>query len=117
MLTTILDECVSQYSTMINLPKARKREIAVLRDWIKTPDQGGGILFSGEDLSPVRRSSYDDSFSTDLMILHNRVGEKDLFTRFLAGPVLDRLERVLEIFKVSIMQLVTIIISIVSTTY
>ena len=72
----------------------------MLKDWILRPDLGGGIAFSGDDLSPMRRSVYDDMYSRDLMILNNRAGENDPFTRFLAGPVFHGFERIWRFFKV-----------------
>ncbi|KAE8454014.1 hypothetical protein EG329_007790 [Mollisiaceae sp. DMI_Dod_QoI] len=93
-------ECASRYATIINMPQARRRDVEMLKDWIVRPDLSGGIVFSGEDLSPYsRRPAYDAVFSGDLMIMKSRGGENDLFTRFLAGPVFHWLERVWQYFK------------------
>ncbi|KAF8865145.1 hypothetical protein BDZ45DRAFT_721289 [Acephala macrosclerotiorum] len=86
-------ECASRYAAILNMPQARKRDVEMLKDWIIRPDLGGGIVFSGEDLSPFGKSVYDEIFSSDLMIMKSRSGENDLFTRFLAGPVFHGLER------------------------
>jgi hypothetical protein len=94
------DDCVSRYSAIINLPQARKRDANMLKDWISRPDLGG-IAFSGDDLCPVGKSVYDDIRSQDLMILNNRAGENDPFTRYLAGPVFHGFERIWRFFKVS----------------
>lgn len=96
-----LDDCMSRYSAIINLPQARKRDVNMLKDWISRPDLGG-IAFSGDDLCPVGKSVYDDMYSEDLTILNNRAGENDPFTRFLAGPVFHGFERIWRYFKVSL---------------
>jgi hypothetical protein len=95
------DNCVSQYSEILNRPQARKRDVSMLKDWISRPDLGGGIPFSGEDLSPDGENVYNDTFANDLMILNNRAGESDPFTRMLAGPVFHRCEKALRWMKVS----------------
>ncbi|KUJ15788.1 uncharacterized protein LY89DRAFT_719498 [Mollisia scopiformis] len=92
-------ECASRYATIINMPKARRRDVAMLKEWILSPDLGGGILFSGEDLSPWGKSVYDETHNDDLMIVKSRTGENDTFTRFLAGPVFHLLERFWRRFK------------------
>ena len=72
----------------------------MLKNWISRPDLGGGIPFSGDDLSPVGKNVYDDTFADDIMILKNRDGESDTFTRILAGPVFHGLEKLLRCMKV-----------------
>lgn len=82
-------------------PRARGRDVLMLKQWIQSPDLGGGIAFSGEDLGPLGTSVYDELFADDLMTLSERVGENDPFTRFMAGPVFSCLEPVWRYFKVS----------------
>jgi len=94
------DDCVSRYSAILNKPQARKRDVTMLKDWISRPDLGGGIPFSGDDLSPLKKNVYDDTFVDDIMILNNRAGESDPFTRMLAGPVFHGCEKVLRYMKV-----------------
>jgi len=96
-----LDGCVSQYSAIADTPQANRRDVNMLREWILRPDLGGGILFSGDDLSPLRRQVYHDMYSTDLMTLGHRTGENDPFTRLLSGSVFRGFERFWRIFKVS----------------
>jgi hypothetical protein len=74
----------------------------MLRDWIARRDLGGGLEFTGDDLGPVESSTYQDVFSGDLITTSHRLGEDDMFTRLLAGPVFHGLERVLRYFKVSV---------------
>jgi hypothetical protein len=85
---------------MLNTPQARKRDVTMFKNWISRPDLGGGIPFSGDDLSPVGKNVYDDTFADDIMILKNRDGESDTFTRILAGPVFHGLEKLLRCMKV-----------------
>jgi hypothetical protein len=85
---------------MLNTPQARKRDVAMLKGWISRPDLGGGIAFSGDDLSPAGKNVYDNIFADDIMILNNRDGESDPFTRILAGPVFHGCERLLRCMKV-----------------
>lgn len=85
---------------MINNPPATKRDVTMLREWIARPDLGG-IAFSGDDLDLNGKSVYDAAFLDDLTIIHNRSGENDPLTKLLAGPVFDRCERVLRLFRVS----------------
>ena len=101
MLIELLDDCVSRYSAITNIPQARRRDVVMLREWILRPDLGGGILFSGRDLSPLGRPVYHDAYSTDLMTLGHRTGENDPFTRLLSGSVFHGIERVWRVFKVS----------------
>jgi hypothetical protein len=84
------------------MPQARNRDLTMLREWISRPDLGGGIAFSGNDLNLAGGSVYDEKYSSDLMTLTNRIGENDLFTRFLAGPVFHKLERIWRYFKVGV---------------
>jgi hypothetical protein len=86
----LLDDCVSRYTAMLNTPQARKRDVAMLKGWISRPDLGGGIAFSGDDLSPAGKNVYDNI----------RDGESDPFTRILAGPVFHGCERLLRCMKV-----------------
>jgi hypothetical protein len=95
------DESLSRYSDIIKKPQARKRDVEMLKKWISRGDLGGGIPFSGNDLNLVGGSVYDDTSGDDLVILNNRAGEDDTFTRFLAGPVFHKLERLLRYTKVS----------------
>jgi hypothetical protein len=94
------DDCASRYAAMLNTPQARKRDITMLKNWISRPDLGGGIPFSGDDLSPVGKNVYDDTFADDIMILKDRDGESDPFTRILAGPVFHGLEKLVRYMKV-----------------
>ncbi|KAF4633846.1 hypothetical protein G7Y89_g4276 [Cudoniella acicularis] len=95
-------DSVSRYSVIASKPQARKRDVAMLRDWILRPDLGGGIPFAGADFYPMETSAYQDSHLCDLMTLNNRTGEDDSFSRWLAGPVFHLFEgKVLRYFKVS----------------
>jgi hypothetical protein len=94
------DDCTSRYSAILNKPQARERDVTMLKDWISRPDLGGGVPFSGDDLSPVVKNVYDDTFAGDTMILNNRAGESDPFTRLLAGPVFHGCEKALRCMKV-----------------
>jgi hypothetical protein len=94
------DDCASRYAAMLNTPQARKRDVTMLKNWISRPDLGGGIPFSGDDLSPVGKNVYDNVFADDIMILKDRDGESDPFTRILAGPVFHGLEKLLRYMKV-----------------
>ena len=82
------------------MPDARKRDVALLKEWISRPDLGGGIVFSGDDLNMKGKTAYDEIYSLDLITLQHRVGENDPFTRFLLGPVFHRLERFWRYFRV-----------------
>jgi hypothetical protein len=101
LLIEAVDDSVSRYSAMADTPQPRARDVNMLKEWILRPDLGGGILFSGLDLSPLGRSVYHNMYSTDLMTLGHRTGENDLFTRFLSGSVFHGLERFWRLFKVS----------------
>lgn len=94
------DDCASQYSAILNKPQARERDVTMLKDWISCPDLGGGIPFSGDDLSPVAKNVYDNTFASDTMILNDRGGESDPLTRMLAGPVFHAVEKALRFMKV-----------------
>jgi len=73
----------------------------MLKEWISRPDLGGGIAFSGDDLNPNEKSAYHEIYSDDLTTLSHRIGENDPFTRFLAGPVFHRFEKIWRYFNVS----------------
>jgi hypothetical protein len=100
----LADDFVSRYSEIANMPQARNRDLTMLREWISRPDLGGGIAFSGNDLNLGGGSVYDEKHLNDLMTLTNRIGENDPFTRFLAGPVFHKFERIWRHVKVSYSQ-------------
>lgn len=83
------------------MPQPRKRDVTMLKEWISREDLGGGIVFSGDDLSPLVKTVYDDAYLNDLMIINNRAGENDSFTKFLSGPVFYLFERLWRYTKVS----------------
>ncbi|KAH8685800.1 hypothetical protein BGZ60DRAFT_523079 [Tricladium varicosporioides] len=89
-------DCLSRYSDISTRERPRTTEALLLKDWILRPDLGGGISFSGKDLGP-KTSVYNEV--EDLLTLNPHTGENDLFTRFLTGPVFDRAERVLRVFR------------------
>ncbi|KAG9231967.1 hypothetical protein BJ875DRAFT_443610 [Amylocarpus encephaloides] len=93
------DSCVAQYAEMANKPRARNRDVSLLRSWIQRPDLGGGLEVSGCDLHPMETSVYEPIHSDDLISLGYRLGENDFFTRLLLGPVFHKLERRLRRFK------------------
>jgi hypothetical protein len=99
----VVDSSLWQYGEIFKIPQARKRDVALLREWISRPDLGGGIAFSGDDLNGNGRTAYDEIYSHDLIALHHRVGENDPFTRFLSGPVFHMFERYCRYFKVSLL--------------
>ena len=72
----------------------------MLKEWVSRPDLGGGIRFTGSDLSPTGKNVYDETFEDDIMILNDRAGERDPFTQMLAGPVFHTCEKVLRYMKV-----------------
>ncbi|CAG8949478.1 hypothetical protein HYFRA_00007708 [Hymenoscyphus fraxineus] len=91
--------CVSQYGDIEREPQPRKRDVEMMLDWVRRPDLGGGLLFTGPDLCPLEKSVYRDGVSDDLMILRPRLGENDAFTRLLSGPLFHGIEKVIRCFK------------------
>lgn len=60
----------------------------MLHNWIRTPSLGGGLGFIGHDLGGFSQPSIYDTATKDLAILSDSHGEDDLFSRFIAGPLL-----------------------------
>jgi hypothetical protein len=85
---------------MTNRTKARPRDIDMLRDCILRPDLIGGIDFVGQDLGLPEIPVYDKEHVLDLVSLGLGVGENDLFTRGMAGPVFHMGEKLIRCLKV-----------------
>jgi hypothetical protein len=81
---------------------ARPRDVNMLRECILRPDLMGGIAFCGQDLGLPEIPVYDQEYVRDLVSLGPGVGENDLFTRGMAGPVFHMAEKLLRCLKVSI---------------
>jgi hypothetical protein len=80
----------------------------MIRGCILRPDLMGGIAFCGHDLGIPEIPVYDKEYASDLVSLSPGVGEDDLFTRGMAGPVFHMVEKLYRCIKVtiSILQLV-----------
>ncbi|KAH6674281.1 hypothetical protein B0J14DRAFT_699978 [Halenospora varia] len=90
---------ISQYSEMVSRPRARRRDVSMLEELLIDPQLVGELVLSGADFGPGNNSVFHEANSTDLLTLDHRTGERDVFTRLLAGPLFHQFEKFLRIFK------------------
>jgi hypothetical protein len=78
-----------QYNEITRMKRPKDSQVKVLREWIESPHLGGGCGFIGRDLGGfVQDAAYDIKHAGDLVMLAEELGEDDLLTRFISGPVL-----------------------------
>src|SRR5277367_2627115 len=87
LLKSLSDETLLRCKSIDGLSRPKQKDISLLRKWIVRLDLGGGCGFIGRDLGPLYPKVYDNQFKRDLILIGDREGEDNAFTRLLTGPV------------------------------
>ncbi|KAL8641796.1 MAG: hypothetical protein Q9226_008585, partial [Calogaya cf. arnoldii] len=89
-LLVAMGDKLSEYNTALTqaleLGKSSRpepREVRFLRNWLVRPSMGNGFL------NDIERSTWDDTNDPDFVTLFPRTTQKDPFTSFLNGALLD----------------------------
>lgn len=99
-----LDAAITKYTQVASIRQPKDSERSILHEWISSVPLSGGCGFVGRDLGDRDQLSvYDAAFQEDLAILSDSHGEGDLFTKFIAGPLLGSYHRLRQYYGVSIL--------------
>jgi hypothetical protein len=84
-----LDTSLHQYNEISLMKRPMDSQVKSLCEWIESPHLGGGCGFLGRDLGGfAQEAAYDPKYAGDLVMLSEQLGEDDLLTRFISGPLL-----------------------------
>jgi hypothetical protein len=92
---------MQQYNEISLLKRPKDAQVRTLNEWIESPHLGGSCGFIGRDLGGfVQEAAYDPKHAADLVTLAAELGEDDLLTRFISGPLLRLFHTFWRRFKV-----------------
>ncbi|PMD67067.1 uncharacterized protein K444DRAFT_689534 [Hyaloscypha bicolor E] len=78
-----------QYNEISLMKRPKDSQVKSLREWIESPHLGGGCGFLGRDLGGfAQEAAYDPKHVGDLVMLSEELGEDDMLTSFISGPLL-----------------------------
>ena len=88
-LSNSLDTSLRQYGEISLMKRPKDSQVKSLREWIESPHLGGGCGFLGRDLGGfAQEAAYDPKHVGDLVMLSEELGEDDILTSFISGPLL-----------------------------